>query len=342
MSAAAQAQDDADWFARVPKVELHLHLEGAIPLPALWALIQKYGGDPAVPDLTALAARFQYRDFRHFIATWVWKNGFLREYEDFTLIAEAVARDLARQNIRYAEVFYSPPDFTRHGLTVAGITAAVRQGLARAPQVRVALIADLVRDDGPERAARTLSQVLEVRDQGVIGVGLGGSEPEFPPHLFRSVFQRARGEGLHVTAHAGEAAGPASVWGALDDLGVERIGHGARAIEDPALVAELRRRQVPLELCPISNLRTGVVAALAAHPIRPLVDQGLLVTVNSDDPQLFGTSLAEELRALHQHLGFTRAELQALILNGVQASWLSDADKDALRRALQEDPAWSA
>ena len=120
-----------DWFERIPKVEIHLHLEGAIPLDALWRLIEKYGGDPSVPDPAALARRFEYRDFPHFIDTWLWKNEFLREYEDFTWIAEAVARDLARQNVRYLEAFYSPPDFSHHGLETQRLTEAVRSGLSR-------------------------------------------------------------------------------------------------------------------------------------------------------------------------------------------------------------------
>jgi adenosine deaminase len=212
------------WFDRAPKVELHLHLEGAIPLDALWALVQKYGGDPAVPDLPALQQRFVFRDFPHFIDTWVWKNAFLREYEDFTFIAEAVAHDLAQQNIRYVEAFFSPADFFRHGLRTQELAAAIRCGLARAPEIEVALVADMVRDFGPERAAQTLAEVNEVRDLGVIGIGIGGSEQAFPPEPFAEVYEQARRLGLHTTAHAGEAAGADSIWGAIRDLHVERIG----------------------------------------------------------------------------------------------------------------------
>lgn len=183
------SESDFDrWCDTVPKVELHLHLEGAIPPEALWALIQHYGGDPTVPDRAALAARFQYRDFAHFIETWIWKNQFLRTYDDFTFIAAAIARDLARQNIRYVEAFFSPARFAHHGLTVQGLTEALRRGLARVPEVEVALIADLVRDLGPENAMRTVHAVHEVRDLGLIGVGMGGSEQRYPPELFTDVF----------------------------------------------------------------------------------------------------------------------------------------------------------
>ncbi len=260
--------EKADWFDRVPKVELHLHLEGAIPLPAMWELIGKYGGDPSVPDFKTLQGRFEFRDFSHFIQVWVWHCGFLREYEDFSIIAEAVARSLAAQNVRYAESFYSPTDFRAHGLSVQGTTAAIRKGLDRVPEIQVALVADLVRDMGPERAARTLAEVNEVKEMGVAGIGIGGSEQDFPPEPFEPVYQEARRLDLHTSAHAGEAAGAGSIWGAINSLRVERIGHGTRAEEDPSLLDYLARRGLPLEMCPLSNVRTGVVPSLLAHPIR--------------------------------------------------------------------------
>jgi adenosine deaminase len=236
-------------FERVPKVELHLHLEGAIPHDALWDLVQKYGGDPSVPDLEALERRFEYRDFPHFIETWTWKNGFLREYEDFTFIAEAVARDLAGQNIRYVEAFFSPADFSQHGLETGKLTEAIRTGLSRASEVEVALVADLVRDYGPEKAAVTLAEVNEVRDLGVVGIGIGGSEQKFPSEPFEKVYEGARQFGFRTSAHAGEAAGADSIWGAIRILRVDRIGHGTRAEEDESLLDYLAEHRIPLEMC---------------------------------------------------------------------------------------------
>lgn len=330
----------ADWFESIPKVELHVHLEGAIPLEALWQLCQKYGGDPDVPTPEALARRFVYRDFAHFIDTWVWKNRFLREADDFTLVAEAVARDLAAQNIRYVEAFYSPPDFARVGLSPQAITEAVRRGLDRVRGIRVALVADLVRDFGPERGAATLAAVAEVRDRGVVGVGIGGSEQDHPPEPWAAVFARARELGFHTSAHAGEAAGAASVWGAVRALRVERIGHATRAHEDPALLDHLDAAQTPLECCPMSNVRTGVVARLADHPIRGYLDRGLCVTVNTDDPKTFGTSLASEYRALCATFGLGRDDVRRLILNAANASWLEPEGRAALCRELEGDPGW--
>ncbi len=329
-----------DWFAQVPKVELHLHLEGAIPYGTLWELVQKYGGDPSIPDLEALKARFVYRDFPHFIETWVWKNQFLREYEDFTFIAEAVARDLARQNIRYAEVFYSPPDFARHGLRTQKLTEAIRKGLSLVSEIEIALIADLVRDGGPDRAATTLAEVSEVRDLGVIGIGMGGSEQSYPASLFSEIYEEARRHGFHTTVHAGEVGGAGDIWDAIHHLRVERIGHGTHAIEDERLVDYLAQVSIPLEMCPLSNVRTGVVKSIEEHPVRRYFERGLLVTINTDDPQMFGNSLAEEYRLLEQKLGFSRQEICTLILQGIRASWLPQEGKQHCIRAFMDDPAW--
>jgi adenosine deaminase len=287
-----------------------------------------------------LEQRFQYRDFAHFIHMWIWKNGFLREYEDFSVIAEAVAQDLAQQNIRYVEAFYSPTDFARHGLSTLRLTEAIRAGLSRVSQVEVSLVADLVRDGGPERALITLSEVNEARELGVIGVGIGGSEHEYPPEPFADVYSTARRLGLRTTAHAGEAAGADSIWGALYTLQVDRIGHGTRAREDAALLDYLAERGIPVEMCPLSNVRTAVVPSLHEHPIRDYYERGIAVTVNTDDPKMFGNSLAQEYAVLESEFGFSRDEIRALILNGIRGSWLPESRKRTLAETLHNDPAW--
>lgn len=327
------------WFERLPKVELHLHLEGAIPYDALWELIQKYGGDPSVPNRETLKRRFEYKDFPHFIETWVWKNQFIREYEDFSFIAEAVARDLASQNIRYAEVFFSPPDFARQGLKTQRITEAVRSGLAKVREIEVALVVDLVRDFGPQKGETTLSEINEVKQLGVIGVGIGGSEHDFPPEAFEAVFDKARRMGFRTSAHAGEATGPKSIWGAIRSLKVDRIGHGARAGEDEALLNYLIEHKVPIEMCPLSNVRTGVVESYEKHPVRRYFERGVLLNINTDDPKMFGNSLSEELMLLCEKKGFSQAEIKKLILNGIEMSWMSEEKKQQLKIAFCNDPA---
>ncbi len=332
-----------DWLERLPKVELHLHLEGAIPHEALWQLIEKYGGDASVPTAADLPGRFVYRDFPHFIETWLWKQTFLREIEDLELIASAFARELVRRRIVYAEVFFSPSDLSAHGIPAAEAALALRRGLAAVPEAEVALVVDVVRDQGTARALRTLNEIAEVAaEAGVVGITIGGSEQSWPPELFVPVFDRARQLGLHTTAHAGEAAGPESVWGAIRALHVERIGHGIRAVEDPELVRFLAAERIPLEVCPGSNVCTAVVPSIEAHPIRRLFDAGVLVTVNSDDPAMFGLTLAGEYEVLRRIHRFSDDEVRRLVLNAVGASWLPPHRKAGLAAALQADPVWRA
>lgn len=328
------------WHEKVPKVELHVHLEGAIPHEALFELIQKYGGDLSVPDPASLARRFEYKSFPQFIEAWAWKNQFLREYEDFTHIAELMARDMASQNIRYAEVFFSPSLFVRRGLDVQEVTRAVRIGLSRVPEIDIALIADLVRDYGAESEMVTLEALKEVKGEGVVGVGIGGSEHEYPPAPFSRLFEKAKAAGFHVNAHAGEAASARSIWDAVRDLGVERIGHGTRACEDPELLEYLVVHRIPLEMCPMSNVRTGVVRSLREHPIRPFFEAGILVSANTDDPKMFQTRLADEYRLLEEECSFSRSDVRQLILSTIQAAWLPEERKELLAAAFARDPAW--
>lgn len=330
------------WLHSLPKVEIHIHLEGSIPLPTLWQLMQQYGGDPDVPDMATLTRKFQYRDFPQFINTWVWKNRFIRTAADFTTIATAVAQDWADQNICYVESHYSPTDFARHGLSIGEITHAIRAGLDQVPAVTVNLIADVVRDSPIDRAMQTVATVAELGEYGVIGIGLGGSEQTHPPEPFAPVFARARQLGLRTTAHAGEVAGPASIWGALTALGAERIGHATQASADLKLCDLLVTQQIPLEMCPLSNVRTGVVADIASHPIADFINRGMLVTVNTDDPKMFNNTLVDEYTQLMEHFHLAPATICQLIDNVVTASWLSDEEKTTLRTRLRRHPNWVA
>lgn len=312
----------------IPKLELHLHLEGAVPLDALWNLLLKYGGNRETADRETLRRRFQYRDFKHFIETWVWKNQFIREYEDFTLIAESVARNLLKQNILYVEIFVSPPDFFRIGLKTQRIVEAVRRGFDRVPEVETQIVVDLVRDFGPEWAETTLREAAEVKDLGIPGIGIGGSEKAFPPEPFARVFETARKLGFRTSAHAGEAAGAGSIWAAIEHLKVDRIGHGTSAQDDPVLLEYLVSHRIPVEMCPISNVRTGAVLSYAQHPVRRMYEMGALISINTDDPMMFGNTLAGEYLRLMEDMGFTWEDIQALIFNAVEMSWMSNAQKE--------------
>jgi len=328
------------WLQALPKAEVHLHLEGAIPLDTLFQLIKKYNGDDSIKTLKHLQDRLIYNDFSEFIETWLWKNNFLREYDDFAFIAEAAATDLVRHNIHYAEIFFSPARFSGNKLSVTGLAQAIRRGLDRVDGVEVWLIADLVRDLGPESGARTVAEADEAREFGIVGIGMGGSEHRFPPQPYAELYEDARRRSFRTGAHAGEAAGADSVRRVVEALQVDRIGHGTRSEEDPSLVALLVERGIPLEVCPLSNLATGVVADIAAHPVRRYHDAGIPVTINTDDPGMFHNTLVEEYVLLHDVHNFTPAEIQGLVLNALDAAWRPERDGPSLRKTFTNDPGW--
>jgi len=233
----------------MPKIELHLHMEGAFTIEFLFDLIQKYGGNESIKNVNDIKRKFVFKDFPHFIETWFWKNQFFKNANDFEQSTYFTLKSLHEQNVVYAEVFFSPWDFVQFGLPVEAITEATLSGLNRAKSdfgIDCRLIADLCRDYGADQAIDRFTQVIPYRDKGLIGIGLGGSEQNFPPRPFEDVYRLAKENGFHRVAHAGEAAGPGSIWDALQFLNIERIGHGVRAIEDPKLVDFLNERQIPL------------------------------------------------------------------------------------------------
>jgi adenosine deaminase len=318
-------------------VELHLHLDGAMAIP--WLLERVRRRDPGVTTPEALRARLAFRTFDEFLACWVWKCGFLDRYEDFESLAESVLTDLAAQGVVHVEPSISPGDYEKlHGLEGAGVVEAVLRGAERATLahgITCGLVVDLIRDHGPKTAARRLDEITPYRGQGVVAVGLGGSEGRYPPGLFAEVYAEAGRRGFHRTAHAGEVAGPASVQEALDRLDIERVDHGIRAIEDPALVARLARDGVPLAVCPTSNVRTGAVQSLAEHPLRRLYDAGVRVTVNSDDPTFFGASVLDEYVLCRTAFGFTPRELGILAAHAASAAFLDAAPRAQLEARVR-------
>ena len=314
---------------KAPKAELHLHIEGAIPFDTLYALARAQGV-PGVRNPGDLKKKLTYANFDEFIRVWVWMNSFVQREDDFEEIAYSVLRNLSSQNVRYVEAFYSPGDYRKNGLTSQGITEYLIKGKERAERdfgIRCGLIADLVRNRGPEYGMGLVKELEPYLGKGLIGVGLGGSEDRFPADAYEAVYAEARRRGYRLTAHAGEAAGAPSIWAAIRKLGAERIGHGLRAHEDESLVSYLRRSQTPLEMCPTSNIRTGVCGSLSSHPIRKYFDQGLLVTVNSDDPTMFDTTITNEYSILCDAFHFTWGELRRIALNAVEASFMEETEK---------------
>ena len=316
----------------LPKVELHLHLEGAIPLKSLLTLIEKYKGQDFI-TLNELEEKFTYSDFNHFISTWYWKNSFIREYEDYQFIAEQVSLNLAEQNIRYAEMYFSPTDFRKENSQPQEIANAIRKGLNKhSDKITINLIADLVRDEKDKLPQ--LRQILEVKDQGIIGIGLGGMEKEFPPNLFLDVFREAKKLEFYTTCHAGEAAGSDYIWQAIRDLNVDRIGHGTNAKEDRELINYLITNKIPVEMCPISNVRTSSAKSLKEHPIYDFYKSGMIVSVNTDDPKMFNTTMYNEYISLIETFNLDLSDIYNLAKNSIKSAWCSQDTKKVLSDEL--------
>jgi adenosine deaminase len=316
-------------FKSIPKIENHIHLEGAIPYKTLWQLIQKYGGDKEVTNLNQLKEKFKYRDFNHFIEMWVWKNQFIKEYEDFKIISDAVIKDLINQNVKYAEIFISPSLFKKK-LEIQKIVEAISESINNNSDIKINLIVDLVRDYGQESEMITLNEINEVKNLGIIGIGIGGSENKFPPELFIDLFEKARNFGYKTTAHAGEAAGADSIWKAIKQLRVDRIGHGTRAIEDSKLLDYLSEHKIPIELCPLSNLRTKVIKSMDEHPFKIYKERKIPISINTDDPKMFSNSLAEEYQALMEAFNLNQNEMYHTIIDSIKTTWLNEDDKEKL------------
>jgi aminodeoxyfutalosine deaminase len=325
-----------DFIARLPKAELHLHLEGTVGPRTLRRLAERHGTPLAAKGgeagSEAIDRLYSTGTFSAFLDAFKTICQHLRSPEDYEFITYEALRQLAGQNVRYAELTLSAGVILWMGGSVAESFAGVAEGSRRALQdfgIRTAWIFDAVRQFGTEPATEVVRHAARLRDRGVVGFGIGGDERKAPPELFRDVFAGARGEGLRLSVHAGETAGPESVWGALEALGAERIGHGFTAGEDPALVDYLVEKQIPVEICLTSNLRTGCLDDLRHHPLRRYFDRGMAVVLNTDDPALFGTDLNREYSLAREIFGFTDEELAQLARASFRAAFLSSQDRDA-------------
>jgi len=309
------------FIVSLPKAELHLHLEGSIDPPTLLELKKRHGKKGTLSEGEQL---YRYQDFTGFLMAFKTVTEELQTAEDYELITYRLMEKLKMENALHAEVYVSVGVCLWRKQDFDSIFAGLERGRERGERdfgVSLLWIFDAVRQFGPEKAQLVAELAARYKGASVVGFGIGGDERQAAPELFRDVYACAAANGLRLTAHAGETAGPGSIWGALN-LPAERIGHGFTASQDPELVEALSTRQVPVEICITSNLKTGVCPTIAEHPVRNYFDQGVMVTLNTDDPAMFGTSLSREYQLAQDTFGFTDEHLRELARNSFEASFL--------------------
>ncbi|MDX2393055.1 adenosine deaminase [Streptomyces sp. DK15] len=321
------------FIAGLPKAELHVHHVGSAS-PRIVAELASRHPDSKVPtDPEALADYFTFTDFAHFIDVYLSVVDLVRTPEDVRLLTHEVARDMARQNIRYAELTITPYSSTRRGIEEKAFMEAIEDA-RKAAETELGVVLrwcfDIPGEAGLEAAAETTRLAVDLRPEGLVSFGLGGPEIGVPRPQFKPYFDRARAAGLHSVPHAGETTGPQTVWDAIHELGAERIGHGTTSTQDPELLAYLAEHRIALEVCPTSNLATRAVADLDAHPVKEMVAAGVLVTINSDDPPMFGSDLNNEYAVAARLLELDELGLAQLAKNAVEASFMDAAGKAKL------------
>ncbi len=309
---------------RLKKAELHVHLEGSVEPGTLLEL------DPGL-DADELRRLYEYSDFLGFLRSYKWINLRLTRPEHFALITRRLLERLERENVLYVELNLSVGVWLWRKLEFEPYFAAIASEAERSP-LRVRFIFDAVRQFGVDAGWEVARLAAAHQAQSVVGFGIGGDEAKGPAKDFQEVFAWAKREGLHLAPHAGEVAGAQSVWDALE-CGAERIGHGVRSIEDPVLVSHLASRRIPLEVCISSNVRTGAAASLSEHPVRRLFEAGVPITLNTDDPPMFGTTLEREYQLAAEEFGFSEAELRAVARNGFEFAF-DESAREMGRQAL--------
>lgn len=330
--------DRSGFLRRLPKAELHLHLEGTVTPETLVELGQRHpGGALSIEQARAL---YRYADFSGFLLAFKAITERLQTPEDYELITYRMVEALARQGVVHAEVYVSVGVvYYWRRVEFEPLFAGMERGRLRAQAdfgVMLYWIFDAVRHFGEEEAARVFRKAAEMRREhaSVVGIGIGGDERRAGAEPFRALYAEARDAGLRLTAHAGETVGPEGIWAALN-IGAERIGHGLSAEHDAELMEVLAERQVPVEVCVTSNLRTGCCTSLANHPLRRYFDAGLMVTLNSDDPTLFGSDLLGEYRLAHGQFDFTEEQLREVAANSIEASFLPPERKVAILQQIE-------
>jgi len=321
-----------------PKIELHVHVEGTVRPETLFEIAERNGYALPVDSADGLRSLYEYRDFEHFIEVFMVTSGALEREDDYRRIVVEYAEQAVRHGAVYLEAIFALGLW--RGLDSDVVFSGVCDGAEEARQrhgIEVRLTPDVARVYSLDEALHVVRHAIKYRDRGVVGVGLGGPEAEHPPEPYAPAFELARSEGLASVPHAGEHAGPESIRGAIDALGARRIRHGIRAIEDPGLVQQLAERRIVLDVCPISNVRTGAVSSLGSHPLPQLVEAGVVCSLSTDDPAMFGTDLSTEYAAAAE-LGLEPRSFYEAGLEGA----LCDEPIRARLRALGEAFDWEA
>ncbi|HEU4318566.1 MAG TPA: adenosine deaminase [Acidimicrobiia bacterium] len=321
-----------DFIRRLPKAELHLHIEGTLEPQMMFDLAARNGYELPYPDVASVAAAYHFRNLQSFLDIYYQGAAVLQTPQDFYDLITAYFDRAVADGVRHAEIFFDPQAHTERGVGFEVFMEGFKSGIADA-RSRHGISADLIlcflRHLGGDAALATI-KAAEPHLDGVIAVGLDSSEVGFPPELYVAAYDHARRLGLRAVAHAGEEGPPEYVSGALDVLGVERIDHGVRSIEDADLTERLRNERVPLTVCPLSNVSLRVVDKLSDHPLPRMMEEGLLVSVNSDDPAYFGGYVGENYLAVNDDLGFGEQRLAMLAANSIESSFLSAERKSEL------------
>ncbi|MEW2541998.1 adenosine deaminase [Micromonospora chalcea] len=319
------------FIAGLPKVELHVHHVGSASPRIVAELAARHEGRSPVPaDPEALADYFAFRDFAHFIEVYLSVVDLIRDADDVWLLTHEVARELARQQVRYAELTVTPYSHVNRGIPAPAFCEAIEDARKRAEAdfgIALRWCFDIPGEAGLPAAEQTLRIALDERPDGLISFGLGGPEIGVPRPQFKPYFDQARAAGLRSVPHAGETTGPETIWDALRELGAERIGHGISAVQDPALLTYLAERRIPLEISPTSNVRTRAVPSIDAHPLPRVVEAGVPVSINSDDPPMFGTTLNDEYAVAARLLRLGPDGVAALARDAVAAAFLPPAEQ---------------
>lgn len=322
---------------KMPKVELHVHLEGSIRPETLLKLAARHSISLPADDLEGLREWYRFRDFPHFVDIYVAISKCIRTPEDLELIAREFLEGQAEQNIRHSEVTYTAATIEQYvGIPVAEQMVALQKALRYGAEelgVSAAFILDIVRGMSPERALQVAQWAVDYHQSGVCALGLAGEEKCGTSEYYHA-YAWAADHGLPVVAHAGETCGPEVIWYSLQDAKAVRIGHGVRCLEDPVLVEHLRKTQIPLEVCPSSNVCLGVFPSWDSHPLKKLMDEGLYVTVNSDDPPMFGTTLTDEYYRATEVFGLSFEDCRELNRRAANVALLEDKGKAELVAGL--------